>query len=424
MIPRRGNSMKVSIGKYVVVAALMSPSMALAANFALFPSTPQYSDPSQIVPNMNGFFLDLNQNGVNRLGAKSNYRNLMDNGDFAVQQRGTGAASANGSTTTITDAAYSADRWVGVMNQTSGLATTTPITSSLPPRFEGGLTVQRTAASSLHTAQICVMQEIPTQKVVGMQGQGLVLSAYLEAGANFSAANNLVTAYFMTGTSADEGIIAKGPSASNAPTIALTGLVTQSAAFDITSSWARYMAAPAFQVPTNALEAVVAFCFLPSSTAAGTTDAFYVTGVQLEQTDNPATPVASPYEFMSYADELRVAQRYLYQIAESATSGAWQSSSGGGASTTVCDLYFPFPVTMRVAPTYFSVPSPLTTSTWTITHGVTATALTTGFLAVNGAHTVNGASMTATVASGLTLGQTCGLTSANGLSTINWQADF
>jgi len=79
-----------------------------------------------------------------------------------------------------------------------------------------------------------------------------------------------------------------------------------------------------------------------------------------------------------------------------------------------------------VAPTFTAYGASLSTSTWTITHVVTATALATTYLVTQASagNTINSAGMTATVASGLTVGQTCVLTSANGTSVLTWSADF
>ena len=72
-----------------------------------------------------------------------------------------------------------------------------------------------------------------------------------------------------------------------------------------------------------------------------TSNNFYLTGVQLE-----LGSVATPFEHRSYADELRMCQRYYYKPEN--TTNAYLGK-GHMRETTVCHLLIPHPVTMRTA---------------------------------------------------------------------------
>jgi len=85
---------------------------------------------------------------------------------------------------------------------------------------------------------------------------------------------------------------------------------------------------------------------LPDMTTTwGTTDGatFDITGVQLE-----VGSVATPFEHRSYGDELARCQRYYYKI-QPGTSHSFGLSFN--RSTTLCQAFASFPVTMRTDPT-------------------------------------------------------------------------
>ena len=390
--------------------------MAQAASIPLL-TGPQ--DPSQLNATINGVIQQLNaQITPNSLAGFSASRNYIDNGAMAVAQRGTGIITC-GTTTVPIISAYAADRWGCNANVGSG-AGRMQVTTSTPTPPTGFTNSQRLyRTSGILTQPVCAWQEIPTANASQLASQSVVFSSYVQALAGMASDNggafNLV---IVTGTGSDEGL--QSFTASTAITPAFTGVATlQSTAFTATTAWARY-AAPAVVVPSTVTEIAVGVCFTPTAAAvAGTTDGLAFTGTQLEQ-----GLAASSFEFLPYATDLIKAQRYLFTVAESATSGAQQSPAGQGATTTTCQLTIPFVTTMRAAPTFFAAGTALSASTWTITHVATATALATTYLVVLGANTPNAGSLTATVASGLTTGQTCTLTSAAGGSIIAWSADF
>lgn len=381
------------------------------------PSTSQYAEASQIIGTLNYVISTINA-AINpqTMAPFAAPRNYLDNGQMDIQQRGTGTRTCG--TTTIPSSAYAADRWGCNVNVTSGAGTLQVITSNLPagPVFDAGMVFYRTSGALAQPQ--CVMQEIPTNRVNNVQGQNMVLSFYAQGLANMLAEQTTLNAYIFTGTGTDEGL--QSFTASPAITPAFTSIAsTLTQAFTITSSWARY--SYSFNMPTTATEAAVALCWTPTTGGtAGTTDGFRFTGVQLEQS---VTGLPSAFENRFYDDELRTAQRYFYRISEGTITAGAVMVGGGLAqgTTTTCSTLIPFPVTMRVAPTYANA---LTASTFKIvSSSQAATALGTPFSATLGANTPYNASINFTT-TGMTAKDACMLVSAAGSGVMDFTADF
>jgi hypothetical protein len=354
--------------------------------------------------------------GAGQAGGLSNlnFRNVLHNGAMSVQQRGTGIRTC-AQNAAITSAAYSADRWGCSANVASGAGRAKAVTTSLPDGFSGAQNIYRNSGAL--TQPVCSMQEILSTNIKPLADGTVTLSFYAKADAGLSADNgNVIDSYILTGTGADQGLGTM--TASPAITPAWTGIsAALTSAHTITTSWARYSYTAS--LPAGTTEAAVALCFTPTASGAGTTDGFFFTGVQLEQ-----GAFATPFEFRPYALEQRIAQRFYYQITEPA-AGISIGASGQGASTTTCPLTIKNPATMRVAPTVTFEGTTPGATTWTVTHVVTATALSTPFLAATvSGHTVDVINITATTGASLTAGQTCILTGAAGGSIIAASADF
>jgi len=334
------------LGAFGIAAALISTA-AYAASIPLF-TGPSGSNPTADQP---PGIATLNQliNAINSyitpqsVATFSTPRNLLDNGQMQVQQRGTGTRTCG--TTTIPSSAYSADRWGCNVNVTSGAGTLQVIAASLPtqPIFNAAQLFYRTSGSLAQPQ--CVMQEIPTSRITPLQGQAVTFSVYIQGLANMLAESTTVNAYLFTGTGADEGL--QSFTASPAVTPAFTGISSsQTAAFTITSSWARYTAT--FQVPATATEAAMALCWTPTTGGtAGATDGFRFTGAQLEQGST-----ASAFEYRPYGEELVQAQRYYWQLADNqAATYVLPMTCTEYTANTVAACLMAFPQTMRVAPT-------------------------------------------------------------------------
>ena len=361
-------------------------------------------------------------------GQASLWRNALIGGDFGTNlfQRGSTSASI---TTVLT---YGPDRWWGL----SGTGTAFTIiketgAADITSGYAASARVQRTA-SQTGVIPVCFGQVLTSANSTQFQGKTVEFVFHALAGATFSAASGNVTATIAYGTSSDD-------TAANFSTGAWAGYTAATAqVLPVTTTWARYSAVAA--IPVTATQVGVKICWTPVGTA-GATDFVEFAGAQLDS--NPGavalTGVAGTagqalqFERRPASVEAQLQQYYFWAIAEPAASIAI-APSGQGASTTTCILSIPLPTAMRVAPTAgFSGSLPgtataattLGTATWTITHVVTNTALATTYLvATAGGSTVNELNLTATVASGLTAGQTCTLTGATGGGVITASAEL
>lgn len=333
-----------------------------------------------------------------------NPTNMIDNGNFNIAQRGTGAKS-----TITTTATYLWDRWAGASGASTNL-TLTNITSSLPAQFTNAAQVQR-ASGQTGVVKTCVVQEIPTSDITPLAGQPVTLSFWALAGSNFSAANSSLTAQLTTGTVADEGLATW----LTGLTGAASAIPTANASVALTTGWQRF--AVTGTVASTAIEGVVNICFTPSGTA-GTNDYFQVTGVQLQQ-----GTVASNFEWIPLGQELAKVQRYYWQWAETVSSTADSPFMCAAQSTTVAVCKTAVHVPFRVAPTIactFGTLKRQVAGTDTALTACAATATT------NGISGVDNVSITATVASGDTAGLAGTLMSGNstGGGLVTASADF
>ena len=335
-----------------------------------------------------------------------NYKNLVDNANFNIYQRGSTAVT--GITTTAT---YHADRWAGYSGTATSMSLTNipaslPLTTLNAPVFSNAEQVQRTAAQT-GVLPVCLVQEIPTSEVKPIN-EPVTLSFWALAGSNFSATSNLLTATVSTGTGTDQGLASfiSGWTGAVVP-------VTLNAT--LTTSWQRF--AVTGVIPATATEAAVTFCFTPTGTA-GTNDYFQITGAQLEQ-----GTAATNLEWRPAGVELAKVQRFAYAIQEGTiTAGTVMAPAGQAPSGTTCLIAIPFPVTMRAAPTYTNA---LTASTFKLNSAAVNTALSTPFSATTGVNTVFNGSVTFTASGlGATAGFGCELVSAAGSGVMLFTADF
>lgn len=150
--------------------------------------------------------------------------------------------------------------------------------------------------------------------------------------------------------------------------------------------------------------------------AAATNNYWQITGVQLE-----VGPVATPFEFKSFGQELAECQRYYWRV--TSPSAAYHTFAVGQATTTtVAYGYHPFPVPMRDRPT--AIEQTGTASHYAITNSsftpTACNAVPTNYLT-----TPYGATFQFVVASGLTAGNACFLMANSTASAyLGWSADL
>ncbi len=260
-------------------------------------------------------------------------KNKIINGDFRIWQRSTAPTPGGVASWTYN----SADRWLFLSGGTSATITRS---TSVPTGFQYSLKLQRTASTS-GTNTLYALQIIESLNCVDLQGQNVTFSFWAKAGANFSASGNSISVGLQTGTVADEGSGYIG---------GLTGMtVPLNTSTTITTTWTRYSFTVA--IPSNALEINCYIYYNPTGTA-GSDDALYITGVQLE-----AGSTVTPFEFRQIGTELALCQRYYFQLT---ASGASQGMLAQGYlyATTQWEGIVTFPVDMRTIPTVtFTSPS-------------------------------------------------------------------
>jgi len=139
---------------------------------------------------------------------------------------------------------------------------------------------------------------------------------------------------------------------------------------------------------------------------------FYLTGVQLE-----VGSTATPFERRLYGQELANCQRYF--ISYGGDSVYNKAAYGGTANSgTIVVGFVSFPVQMRSAPSFGS------TGSWSVSDGVTGTAVTSLAIVANQTSSLIGM-LTASVASGLTTYRVYWIESNNSTaSKISWSAEL
>lgn len=297
------------------------------------------------------------------------HRNKLINGSFNVWQRGTSfASSASGPI-------YTADRWAFYR----GAPTTTGVTVSRQAGTYGqyAMRIQRDSGNAL-TDRPRVGQILETRDTIPLAGKQVVLSMKIKCGANYSGAQ--VYVYFTYGTGTDQG---------NFYTKALwTGYNTSSSS-SITPTTSYQTLTHTVTVPAETTEMAFELYYDPSGTA-GVDDWIQIEEVQLEVGDK-----ATPFERVTYADELARCQRYYVKFPAGRTANAYNYS------TVLSTGLVPFPVPMRSSSITFSQSG--TAADYDVLHGATNTVCSA--VPTLTSQTQYAAAITFTVAAGLTVGQ-------------------
>lgn len=367
------------------------------------------------------------------------FRNALIGGDFFLNlwQRGTTPQSA----ATPSTSAMSADRWAVYSSANTVTITKDTTAGDLSPSTGINAAMKITRPSGTNTTAICVGQILPQEDSArflaasnGSTGAQAIFSFYANPLSGFLSTNDNIIATIAVYTATDSATPGTNTDAFMKGTIAgytvinpTSATVTTAPSFSLGTGWARYSVTgvvPAI-VSTNAVTGIgVTICtpVYPASTGVAG-DGFLIANAQLETgvaanttTGQVAQTTPGGFSRRLPSDEA-FEQLTFSQIIKEPAASISVGPSGQGASTTTCVLSIPASVAMREAPT--ATYSSVTTSTWTVTHVVTNTALvSSGLATTTGGNLPNLFNITATVASGLTAGQTCTLTGATGGATI------
>lgn len=382
----------------------------------LIASTAQYAEASQIVGTLNGVINNINTYALLGATAPTSLRNGVIGGDF-----GTNPWQRTTSFTSITNTAtYTADRFFAIGGASSSISvskqTGTPV-----PGFTAHARFGRAAANA-DTSAIKFGQVLTSANSTRYQGLPFVLSFWARAGANFSAASNVLTATVATGTGTDESAAnyAAGSWTGYAAATLYNSAGVQTSALTLTTAFARY--ALAGVIPTAATQVGFNIAYTPVGTA-GASDYVELTGVQLEVMPQGGVQ-PTPFEWRQAALEKMLCQHYYYRINEGGTSV--KSLIGQANSTTVASILVPFPTPMRAATT-----SSLSTTTTVlgsfgltgVTGATTSTMSTLTFTAHSG--TTETANLTATLSgAGLVAGNATYLVGGGGAGTLSFDSEL
>ena len=272
--------------------------------------------------------------------------NPVLNSSYQIWQRGTSVAipaSNNG---------YTADRWYLVTGPSSAMTVSRQATGDTTnlPNIQYCARVQRNSGQTGGGGTFA--NSFETINSIPFAGRTVTFSFYARAGANFSPTSSVLSASFNMGTGTDQNIGASYTGNSQIVAVNAT----------LTTTWQRFSATAT--VPTTANE--IAVFFSPTFTGtAGANDFYEVTGVQLD-IGNVALPFRTNGETIQ--GELAACQRYYFRNTAESTNN--YLAFGVTATTTTGQYMYPFPVTMRVAP------SALEYANCAITDTVTQTSIT------------------------------------------------
>jgi hypothetical protein len=307
-------------------------------------------------------------------------RNLLSNGQMAINQQGT--ATVTGGTTSITALQFAADRWFVDTNVGSGAGQAAVITASPAPPAGFAQSVKMWRNSGALTQPVCMLQEINPTLSASVAGKYVVLSAYAASLAGLTSTGGLMNAYVIYGTGAEQGLGTL--TASPAITPAWTNITSSAATnWALTTTFGRFytppILIPAQVSSSNVTEVGVELCFTPVGSSSGATDGIALTGIQLEAVQYSAAnavlapPGPSAFEFHTKVYDLADAEQNFYQLNEPASTAAVNAiCEATGATAGACT--FPLPVLMRGTTPVVVIP---TTGTFKVNIAGTATTWTT-----------------------------------------------
>ena len=245
------------------------------------------------------------------------HRNFLFNSSYQVAQRGTSNSSIN---------EYVVDRW-RTFGGPSGFSITR-IDDATYATSGKALRMHRTSGNS-QTNNHGFGQGIETLNSLRLAGQSVILSFKAKRGADFSGSGNTINCSINAGEGTDENPF--GMTSTNSSSQSFTLLETDTS-HTLT-----------FDIPSDKTQVTVLFNYTPTGTA-GTNDWFEIADCQLEM-----GTAATPFENVSYGDELARCQRYYYRI-----TGNDNDTAGLGFAVSSNENYFwiELPVPMRTYPTY------------------------------------------------------------------------
>jgi hypothetical protein len=366
------------VGEWTLNGSIEGPSISADGRLGLGVSNPVQA--LEVAGNMIA-------GGTVSSGSPFTFKNAVINGAMAVNQRGisTNWASPTAIGTAASGLNYSIDRMNhlrGAFNTGGGTAQLTLVSTDMPfiDGLRNYLRVGRVSGNGAVDFISCA-QALESRESYRFTGQPVTFSVYYRTGSGFSGTGLTMAVAYGTGTD-QNGVAA-----------ALTNQVTQTITLSSSNAWQR-ATLTTFIGPAST-QLLVYLLYTPSGTAGGF-DYFDVTGVQLEK-----GTVATPFEVRPFGAELALCQRYYYRL--TSATGANYMVFGTGSfigSTTVSQVYIPFPITMRAAATGSNFSNSAPSTFWFGSLGQPATAIAQ----VGGTEGLNGNQVQFTQAATVTAG--------------------
>ena len=269
-------------------------------------------------------------------GAPIGRKNVLINGDFNVWQR---ALGSEGTSTLMNSAkAMRCDRWTGSIQYQAGRHSRQSLSGNIAG--QGGYYCLRVGSSNGTSTRISAGQYIEAINARPLAGRECTLSFYVKfSAATFSASsgayNNFLSfSNYYTGVNA--------ASYTTSPASSETHI--QLAQGSLPTTWTRYT--KTFTPPSDMQNMTISFQFGGLGQTSSDDDFYYeLSNVQLELGSQ-----ATPFEHISYGENLSLCQRYYYVVADGRDSGTTlQLSSGWAYATNQVESMIHYPV-MRAAP--------------------------------------------------------------------------
>ena len=265
------------------------------------------------------------------LGALSNGRNRLINGDFRIAQRGTSfVAGANN------DDTYNLDRWTLLSDGNDIVDVTQANVAPTGGLYSIGLDVETA------NKKFGILQIIEQRNIVGCYGSQCTLSfKFRTSGSSINNVKAVILSWSSTADSVTSDVVSAWNADNTTPTWATNWTAENTPAnLNPTNSW--QTASITALVDTASTNNIAVFIWCDDlSTTVG--DFLYITDVQFEQGET-----ATKFERRHIQQETALCQRYYWRF----TDGGLYSNVGVGVSqgATSGIAWITFPTTMRANP--------------------------------------------------------------------------
>jgi len=302
--------------------------------------------------------IDTSQNatfvGYANLPNTFGFKNRIINGAMVIDQRNAGAS------VTPTDGAYTLDRWIFAVSQTSKLTTQQNAGSVTPPAgFSKYLGVTSSSAYTLLAGDYFAL----SQKIEGFNFADMAWGTASAATVTLSFwVRSSLTGTF-GGTLNNSAFNRNYPFAYTISSANTWEQKSVTVTGDTSGTWVGATSGIGLSIlfglgigstysgTSGAWTSSTIFAPTGATSVVGTNGAtFYITGVQLEKGST-----ATSFDYRAYSTELGMCQRYLPAITASSANEIF--GSGMVNTPSECRYFIPFQVTPRVSPTGVTVPN-------------------------------------------------------------------